>query len=178
MKDIKKTYYELLGVNQNATPVEIKCAYRKMAMKYHPDNCKDKDWTKMMYQINEAYAVLRDTEARTTYDELLRKEKLHSKATKSEKHRKEENSETSETPKSYKLKKTYKSYNSQDDYNYVDFDDRDYITWLEEFIDDIFTNYSSEIGDNTIDILFASFERILETEKSLYNEPTKHTLRY
>lgn len=65
----KKDYYELLGVDRNATEEEIKKAYRKLALKYHPDrNPDDKDAEEKFKQITEAYEVLRDPEARARYD--------------------------------------------------------------------------------------------------------------
>ena len=62
-------YYKILGVNKNAAEVEIKKAYRKLAMKYHPDHAKgDKDAEAKFKQISEAYAVLSDKEKRKNYD--------------------------------------------------------------------------------------------------------------
>src|SRR3954465_14171661 len=63
-------YYEILGVNRNATEEEIKKAYRKLARKYHPDlNPKDKEANKKFQQINEANEVLSDPEKRKKYDQ-------------------------------------------------------------------------------------------------------------
>jgi curved DNA-binding protein len=62
-------YYQILGVNKNASDNEIKKAYRKLAMKYHPDHTKgDKSAEEKFKKISEAYAVLSDKEKRQQYD--------------------------------------------------------------------------------------------------------------
>ena len=67
----KRDYYEVLGVNKNATEAELKKAYRKMAMKYHPDqNQGDKEAEEKFKEVNEAYEVLSDSQKRAQYDQF------------------------------------------------------------------------------------------------------------
>jgi len=63
----KKDYYEILGVNKNASKTEIKKAYKKLALKYHPDRGGDAEKFK---EISEAYAVLSDDNKRSQYDQF------------------------------------------------------------------------------------------------------------
>ena len=66
-----KDYYNILGVNRNASEREIKQAYRRLARKYHPDvNPGDKSAEARFKQINEAYEVLSDKEKRQKYDQF------------------------------------------------------------------------------------------------------------
>jgi curved DNA-binding protein CbpA len=65
----KRDYYEILGVVKTATEVEIKSAYRKLAVKFHPDkNPGDKASEDKFKEAAEAYAVLADTDKRHMYD--------------------------------------------------------------------------------------------------------------
>lgn len=66
----KRDYYEILGVSRNATKEEIKDAYRKLALQYHPDRNKSPDAEEKFKEISEAYAVLSDDEKRRQYDLL------------------------------------------------------------------------------------------------------------
>lgn len=64
-----KSYYEILGVSEDATQEEIKSAYRKLAKRYHPDSKDDDPTAKARFQeISEAYAALSDPELRRKYD--------------------------------------------------------------------------------------------------------------
>lgn len=70
-KFMSKNYYETLGVNKNASADEIKKAYKKMAMKYHPDRNKgDSSAEKKFKEVNEAYQVLGDATKKKNYDQF------------------------------------------------------------------------------------------------------------
>ena len=68
MATTKTDYYEVLGVSRNAKGDEIKRAFRKLAMEYHPDRNKDDGAEARFKQISEAYEVLSDSEKRAAYD--------------------------------------------------------------------------------------------------------------
>ncbi len=66
----KRDYYEILGVNRNATDDELKSSYRKLALKYHPDrNPGDREAEEKFKEAAEAYEVLRDSQKRAVYDQ-------------------------------------------------------------------------------------------------------------
>jgi molecular chaperone DnaJ len=64
----KRDYYEVLGVSREASPDEIKRAYRQAAMKYHPDRASEADAADKFKEAAEAYEILSDPEKRTRYD--------------------------------------------------------------------------------------------------------------
>lgn len=67
----KRDYYELLDVNRTASDAEIKKAYRKLAMKYHPDrNPDDSSAEEKFKEIQNAYSILSDSEKRAAYDQF------------------------------------------------------------------------------------------------------------
>ncbi|MBO7668863.1 MAG: molecular chaperone DnaJ, partial [Firmicutes bacterium] len=67
----KRDYYEVLGVGRNATPEEIKKAYKKLAKKYHPDlNPDSKTAEEKFKEVSEAYSVLSDDNQRARYDQF------------------------------------------------------------------------------------------------------------
>ena len=67
----KRDYYEVLGVDRNASADDIKKAYRKMAIKYHPDkNPGDKEAEEKFKEAAEAYSVLSDADKKARYDQF------------------------------------------------------------------------------------------------------------
>ena len=64
-----KDYYQLLGVTKSASPDEIKKAYRKLALQYHPDRNKGKDAEGKFKEVTKAYEVLSDPQKKQTYDQ-------------------------------------------------------------------------------------------------------------
>ncbi|MCQ2554563.1 MAG: molecular chaperone DnaJ [Clostridia bacterium] len=66
----KRDYYEVLGIQKGASEAEIKSAFRKMAMKYHPDrNPGDKEAEEKFKEVNEAYSILSDADKKSRYDQ-------------------------------------------------------------------------------------------------------------
>ncbi len=65
-----KDYYELLGVSKGSSEADIKKAYRKLALKWHPDRNKGKEAEEKFKEINAAYEILSDSKKRETYDQF------------------------------------------------------------------------------------------------------------
>ena len=64
----KRDYYEVLGIERNASDEEIKKAFRKLAFKYHPDHNHDDKSGESFKEVNEAYEALSDRDKRDAYD--------------------------------------------------------------------------------------------------------------
>ena len=70
-------YYEVLNVSPNANLEDIKIAYRRESLKWHPDKNHDLDTTSQMQVVNEAYAILKDNEKRDRYNKEYLQFKQH-----------------------------------------------------------------------------------------------------
>ena len=66
----KRDYYDILGVSKGVTDEQLKIAFRKKALEYHPDRNKSKDAEEKFKEINEAYQILSDSEKRVKYDQF------------------------------------------------------------------------------------------------------------
>ena len=66
----KRDYYDVLGVSRNASDEDIKKAFRKLALKYHPDKNKSSGANDKFKEINEAYQVLGDPNQKAAYDQF------------------------------------------------------------------------------------------------------------
>ncbi|PIZ99939.1 MAG: molecular chaperone DnaJ, partial [Candidatus Levybacteria bacterium CG_4_10_14_0_2_um_filter_35_8] len=65
-----KDYYKILGVGKTATQDEIKRAYRKLAVQFHPDKNKTKDGEQRFKEVSKAYEALSDPQKRQAYDQF------------------------------------------------------------------------------------------------------------
>ena len=66
-----RDYYDILGIAKSASDSEIKAAYRKLAMKYHPDrNPNNSEAEKKFREVTESYEVLKDKEKKSAYDQF------------------------------------------------------------------------------------------------------------
>ncbi|KKS87806.1 MAG: chaperone protein DnaJ, partial [Microgenomates group bacterium GW2011_GWC1_43_11] len=66
----KRDYYDILGISKSASDMEIKRAYRKLALEWHPDRNKAANANEKFKEINEAYAVLSSKDKRSAYDQF------------------------------------------------------------------------------------------------------------
>jgi len=65
---LKRDYYEVLGIDRDASDEAIKRAFRQLAFKYHPDHNRDERAGEEFKEVNEAYEVLSDPDKRAAYD--------------------------------------------------------------------------------------------------------------
>lgn len=75
-----KDYYNVMGLSRDASPKDIKLAYRRLARKYHPDLNKEKDAESKFKELGEAYEALKDPEKRKVYDQYARDWELNKNA--------------------------------------------------------------------------------------------------
>ena len=93
-----KDYYAILQIHQDATIEAIKVAYKKQALRWHPDKNPGMDTTVQMQEINEAYLILKDEDARRRYDAAyLRFNEYKRAQQQSEKTKEQEKTTTKET---------------------------------------------------------------------------------
>lgn len=97
-------YYAILDIDETASLEEIKSAFRQQAIKWHPDRNLDKDTTRIMQLINEAYLILKDTDARSRYDREYQLFKGFKKTTAAKEEHQKKQQEESEQRKPAKEK--------------------------------------------------------------------------
>lgn len=103
-----KDYYSILEISQSATQADIKIAFKTQAIKWHPDKNIGIDTTTKMQEINEAYLILKDSDARRRYDieytnfKEFKKQEQYNRA--ENKYKKEEKTYSKSTSSEYKVK--------------------------------------------------------------------------
>jgi curved DNA-binding protein CbpA len=86
-----KDYYKILEISSNASDTEIKKVFKKLALEWHPDRNLNMDTTKKMQELNEAYLILKDAEAKLRYDREYLNYYKTKKATESENRKSDKN---------------------------------------------------------------------------------------
>jgi curved DNA-binding protein CbpA len=109
-------YYLILGIDENSSQEVIKSAFKKMALKWHPDRNPGMDTTQKMQELNEAYLILKDIEAKKRYDieylkfkQYKQREKQYAESTYSQ------SKSSSDNNKQYKSTYEYSDYNVNDE---------------------------------------------------------------
>lgn len=111
-----KDYYKILEIQQSASLEEIKIAFKKQAVKWHPDRNLDTDTTEKMQEINEAYLILKDKDARERYDrEYLRYKEFTSQSSKSYSQEKQSQSNSQSANKQKEEKAERPNYEFDDE---------------------------------------------------------------
>lgn len=104
-------YYEILGVDETSSNEAIKLAFKKMALKWHPDRNPGMDTTQKMQELNEAYLILKDVDARRRYDIEYQKFKQYKQSKKQHTGSTQSNSESSSDKNTYE----YSNYDINDE---------------------------------------------------------------
>lgn len=108
-----KNHYETLGVNPNADKQTIKKAYRKLALEFHPDRNKSPDAHEKFIEINEAYLILYDDEARLRYDREHHYHFARKEEPKTE-HSESAGKQQKSTSQEFGKERTYQKYEDED----------------------------------------------------------------
>lgn len=111
-----KDYYSILGVDENSSQDVIKSAFKKQALKWHPDRNSGTDTTKRMQELNEAYLILKDIDAHTRYNieyQIFKqyKQKERQREEKDDHYQYSEQKQSSQNEKKYE----YSEYKVNDD---------------------------------------------------------------
>ncbi len=127
-----KDYYAILEIIEGASQEEIRSAFKKQAIKWHPDKNPGVDTTQRMQEINEAYLILKDTEARGRYNAEYQRFKQYQRqkaqARSAQQQKKQEQDQERQKESQHKEKREYKKT-----YEYSDFSVNDAILkkWME-----------------------------------------------
>lgn len=187
MEDKEQTLYEILNVPQNATLKEIKIAYRRRAMEYHPDtnpNANNEFGHKMMCKINEAYSILRNPDLRILYDETLYEKEKSNISSENSTPTTTSQKKSGNEAQTKTYKRTYKPNSEQYNYyNEMDFDEymqEEFIEWLKTFsyeyiklAFDFYVNINKS-SDFVLEKIYVSFNNIIDYEKKLTNKKENH----
>lgn len=150
-----KDYYKILEVDQSSNLSKIKSAFKKQAVKWHPDRNLNVDTTTKMQEINEAYLILKDIEARERYDrEYLKYKEFNSSRQKQQSKKTKEKSQTySQTEKKQTQEREY------------EFDDEILKNWIRNAkrqAVDLAKQTIKEIGELSVTATKAAGSKMLE----------------
>jgi len=127
-----KDYYAILEISHSATKTEIKSAYKKQAVKWHPDKNQGVDTTQKMQEINEAYLILNDDDARIRYDrEYLRFKQFQQEQKKEPKQKQDEQKKQTQEKRTEQKQSEKKTEKPKEEYATFQFDDEVLKKWME-----------------------------------------------
>lgn len=130
-------YYSIIEIPHTATKAEVKSAYKKQAIRWHPDKNPGQDTTQKMQEVNEAYLILNDDEARHRYNrEYLRFKSFHQekeRARKAEENKQKQYEHKKQEQEKKTEDKTYenKAKKPKEEYSTYHFDDEILKKWME-----------------------------------------------